>query len=240
MTGQFERLFVIWGDQNRRRHPIGQLWRQGDGYAFAYSVDLLKNAEEEGFQLLSEFPERRGPDDPYLSKSLFPTFKKRVPSSSRPDYRELLSHWGAVTEDPLEILARSGGVLHTDTIELAEYRPPDDELEKSLSFRLSGQRFAGPEVELSQGQELTLERDRGNPKDDFATFVLTLGGVRVGWVPIQYSHIVARLIDDGIPLRSVVERRLLLPEPRGRWVVRIERLPKESTRLQVAEGPHTR
>lgn len=223
MSSPIAHVLVIWADGDGRRHVIGDLWREGEGFAFAYRKDGVERAQSLGFHPLAEFPHLQGRQAPYFSKSLFPTFQQRIPPKSRADYRELLAVWGARSEDPLEILVKSGGILHTDNLEFAEYRAEDDELHRPLSFRLAGKRFANDDVELEHGQRLVLEREPGNPHDPGATIVLTLDGEQIGWVPVQYSGLISRLLDEGIPLRATIERRLLLPTPRGRWVVRVER-----------------
>ena len=121
-----DRLCVLWTDREGQRWDIGELWRSPEGdYAFGYRLDLLRQAKEAGFRLLPEFPDPRGLDAPYRSARLFSTFSQRVPSPKRADYKQMLEAWGVESKDPLEILSRSGGVLHTDRLELAAYRPPD-------------------------------------------------------------------------------------------------------------------
>lgn len=220
--GGIDRLYVMWSDSDGRRFVIGELWRTVDGeYGFGYRLDLLQEARAQGFHLLPEFPELRGLDAPYLSPILFSTFKQRIPSPSRADYDRMLHSWGAESDDPFEILRRSGGVQMTDRIELAEYRSPNDDLSQPLSFRLAGERFSDASIPLAPETELRLLREPDNPKDPSATLVTTTDGARLGWVPRQYSQLIANLLDTGHTLRALVERELLLPEIRGRWVVRV-------------------
>jgi len=237
MSGPYDKLFVIWADPDGRRSVVGELWRVPEGFAFGYDVDRLDEARDAGFQLLPEFPALRGTADPYVSATLFHTFKNRLPAPERSDSRQTLTSWGVVSDDPMEILAKSGGVLLTDSIELAEHRAEDDDLSRPLSFRLSGQRHAASRADLQPGTELRLRRDPENPRDPSATILLTLGEVQVGWVPKQYSRLIARHLDDGEDLTAHVERQLLLPEARGRAVVKIERRPAEHPVLRVAEPP---
>jgi hypothetical protein len=102
----------MWRDPQQTRRAIGRLWRDADALHFAYEAEV-----PEGFHLLPEFPERRT----YTSRNLFPTFALRIPSPRRPDYRAILGRWGVEhPDDPFEVLARSGGILATDMIELCE------------------------------------------------------------------------------------------------------------------------
>jgi|GEM_PF-1141751 len=227
MTATYDRLFVIWVDPDGRRHVVGRLWRDpGGGFSFGYCAESLSTALDAGFRSLMEFPDlARDLSMPYSSASLFATFRKRVPAASRGDYGQLLAGWGieSTEPDPMEVLARSGGVLLTDDLELAEYRSKSDDLAQPLRFRISGQSHSQPTPPVDPGRELALRREPENPKDPYATIVLTLDDQRVGWVPKQYSELIARLLDRGVPLRAWAERQLLLPENRGRWVVRVER-----------------
>ena len=158
MSEQIDKVLVIWADADGHRHLIGDLWREGEEFVFAYRRDALERAMPLGFHLLAEFPTARGPDAPYRAPILFPTFKQRIPQRGRADYEDMMRGWGVETEDPFEILVKSGGILHTDSLEFAEARPDDDDLSRPLNFRLAGRRFANDTVEPAPGQPLRLER----------------------------------------------------------------------------------
>jgi hypothetical protein len=121
----------------------------------------------------------------------------------------------------LEILARSGGVQTTDRLELAEYRPDDDRLDRPLEMRVAGATRLEEVGTLNAGDPLELRREPENEHDPNATLFLFKGDQRVGYVPRQYAPMVARLLDAGTPLRAVAVRRLVLPPEGGRWVVRV-------------------
>lgn len=218
------RLFVLWRGRHQARRVIGELWRTGDGFAFAYA-DALPT-ESDGFMLLAEFPEARRADRPYCSRYLFPTFAQRIPGPGRTDRAKLLQGWGVVNEDDVfEVLARSGGLQLTDRIELAEYRPPDDDLREAVEFRLSGAsqpRFASAAKLVRPDDQLVLKREPENAYDSCATIVLESAGTPLGYVPRQYSQMVAQLLEDGVSLVATAQRMLVTPEAR-RWVVRLSR-----------------
>ena len=220
----WDRLFVIWRrPADGTRHVVGELWRDGEGYAFAYWA-ILPFAE--AFSLLPEFPEHRVSPDTYRASYLFPTFAQRVPSPTRADIADLMAAWGVEhVDDPLEVLARSGGVQTTDRLELAEYRPDDDSLERPLEMRVAGATHIDDLGTLSAGDPLDLRREPANPHDPCATLFLFKGEQKIGYVPRQYAAIVARLLDAGTALQAVAIRRLLLPPEGGRWVVRVSRAP---------------
>jgi hypothetical protein len=203
------------------RFVVGELWRERDGYAFTYRSAL---PTAEGFGLLPEFPEHRTSPNAYRASYLFATFAQRVPSPTRADLRDLLASWGVEHgDDPLEILARSGGVQTTDRLELAEYRPEDDPLDRPLEMRVAGATRLEEVGTLSAGDALELRRELKNEHDPNATLFLFEGDQRVGYVPRQYAVLVAGLLDTGTPLRAVAVRRLVLPPEGGRWVVRVSR-----------------
>jgi len=221
------RLFVLWSEagETPARHVIGTLWRETDGsYAFAYEPDL-DLPKSRGFTLLPEFPEHRTASAPFRSSALFSTFSQRIPSPKRLDFSRMLRSWGVAdgSRDPLQILALSGGVQVTDSLELAEYRTREDRLTVPLHFRLAGERFFRGSEKLSPNDRVVLQREPSNPKDPLATLVLEKTGEPVGYVPRQYSALVAQLLDSGSQLDAVAVRRLTLPDDRDRWVVRVQR-----------------
>lgn len=221
----YDRLFVLWGDTiDGTRHIVGELWREGSSsYAFAYQGDLFR-AQARGFVLMTEFPEVLTKENPYRAPRLFPTFAQRIPSRKRPDFGALLASWGVQNpDDPLEILARSGGVQLTDRIELAEFRPETDDLSVPLLFRVAGMKHqddTGAE-RLRSGEPVDLVREPENQLDRCA-LVVVHGEHQIGRVPRQYSPIFARLLDAGRKIKTVADRRLILPTESGRWVVRAQ------------------
>jgi hypothetical protein len=135
VSGRAARLWVLWGEPiEGRRRCIGELWRDAEGYAFSY-VDEVQAARAEGFRMLPEFPELNDVEAPYRARYLFPTFAQRIPSPKRRDFDAIMASWGvAHADNPLEVLAASGGVQMTDRIELSEHRPADDDLAVPLFF----------------------------------------------------------------------------------------------------------
>jgi hypothetical protein len=211
-----DRLWVMWRDPQQTRRAIGQLWRDADAFQFAYEAEL-----PEGFHLLPEFPERRT----YVSRYLFPTFAERIPSPRRPDYQAILEGWGVEhADDVFEVLARSGGILATDMIELCEWRRADDDLEEPLLVRVAGTRFHPGAESARPDDAVRLEREPTNTHDADATvIVLASSGEALGRVPRPYTSAVARLLDAGVPLVGTIARRLGVPNSYGRWVVELRR-----------------
>jgi hypothetical protein len=203
----------MWGEPKEGRpRRVGKLWKDSEGYAFAY-VPEVRLAQAEGFRLLPEFPEPRDDQAPYRSRYLFATFAQRVPSPKRTDFDAIMASWRvANVDDPLEILAASGGVQMTDRIELAEHRTDDDELSVPLFIRVA-----------RTGMELQLVRERDNVEDEFATMLRAPDGQQIGYVPAQYSRIVARVLDAGHSVRAVAVLWQAVPASPRRLIVRLSR-----------------
>ena len=221
------RLFVLWSaPTDGTRHVVGHLDRRtGGGYRFWYA-DEVSRALSQGFSWFPTFPDHRTAIQPYEARYLWTTFADRIPSPHRGDAKAILSTWGVInSDDPFEVLARSGGLRATDRIELAEYRAVDDPLTIPLEFRVAGIRYVPPDQRprLATGDVLLLRREPDNPVDPAASLVLASNGQRAGYVPRQYSAFVARLLDDNVPVVVVAVRELTVPDEAGRWVVRASR-----------------
>ncbi len=217
-------LFVLWREPDAgRRYVIGELWQDHEGYAFGYGHDV-ERALDHGFKLLLELPELRPVTSPYRSTYLFSTFAQRIPSPRRPDYRSILDAWQVTSPDePLDILAKSGGIQMTDRIEVAEYRSPEDTLQTPLRFRVAGEEHYDGSEKVAIGDAVNLVREPQNAYDPYAIMLMSLDGQRVGYVPRQYSQVVARCLDAGVTLSAQVERRLITSSDRDRWIVRLSR-----------------
>lgn len=222
MTAPIRRLDVLWRRPGHRRYRVGILSQGDDGtYAFEYApLEELREAHDAGFQGIAGLPMVRG--ESIRSQHLFATFSQRIPSPQRPDFSRLMTEWGVDDpSDKFQILARSGGLLLTDHLELCEHRDRDDDLSTPLSFVVAGMRYGG-DVDATRarpGERVVLRREPDNVKDVDAVRVLW-GELVLGYVPRQYSRIVSLLLDSGASLAAVIERRLLVPNEGPRWVVR--------------------
>jgi hypothetical protein len=205
MPPMIEQLLVIWGEPVAgRRSIIGRLARGGGQFRFWYESTL---PFDKGFTLLPEFPEHRDETRPYVERYLFPLFAERIPSSARRDTKAMMDAWGVEhSDDQFEVLARSGGIRATDRIELAEYRSPDDELERPLDFRVAGRSRMESVPSLAVGDAVSLRADPTNPVDASAVVVDKRGEV-AGYVPHQYTTLVGTLLGRGLAIDGRVARR---------------------------------
>ena len=84
----------------------------GDRYQFCYTVGAKKSRNFTPFGRMHELQKE------YVSPQLFAFFANRLIPKSRPDYADFVSWVGLdlLTDEPLELLARSGGQRKTDNI----------------------------------------------------------------------------------------------------------------------------
>ncbi|MEO1378161.1 MAG: DNA-binding protein, partial [Cyanobacteria bacterium J06635_10] len=111
-------LFLAWQDPNTRKwFPIGRLTYDGEEYQFLYVRGAIEAQAECGFNSLYSFPKFY---KVYKSKIIFPLFSNRIMRRSRPDYKNYIERLNIPEneDEPINILARSGGKKATDTLEV--------------------------------------------------------------------------------------------------------------------------
>lgn len=57
---------------------------------------------------------------------------------------------------------------------------------------------------LTTGTVVSLVREPGNPYDDKAIAIVTLGGAHIGYIPRDLNRIPAAMLDQQIPLRATI------------------------------------
>ena len=105
-------------------------------------------------------------------------------------------------------------------------RDANDPLLVPLEMRVAGVKHVSGDIRahLADGMELQFIREPNNKADRSATIIATTPeGRRAGYVPRQYSSLVANLIDRNVELVGIALREIVLPEDAGRWVVRVAR-----------------
>jgi hypothetical protein len=183
-----KKLFLAWQDpKSRHWFPIGKLTFDGKNYHFVYTHGVKKAQFECNFQLLHSFPER---DHVYTSSQLFPLFSNRLMRPSRPDYQDYIQ-WLNIPQnqdDPIAILARSGGHKATDTFEVF----PEPEINENgayhIHFFVHGLRYM-PECsiervkQLKPEERLYLTHDIQNSYDEKALLLRTEERHNLGYCP---------------------------------------------------------
>lgn len=139
-------LFLAWQNPvSDAWFPIGRLFFDGKRYQFVYTQGVIAAQQECGFQLLPSFPDL---DKVYESPELFPLFANRLLRRSRPDYTDFMQWLNLpIDEDnPIAILARSGGQRVTDNLAVFPYLEPDENGVYHLRFFAQGLLNLPPET----------------------------------------------------------------------------------------------
>ena len=181
------KLYVARQDpKNRSWYPLGILTvDENDIYRFVYTkgTQSMKN-----FVFLGRMTDF---DAVYESKDLFPLFRNRLLSDSRPEYKEYLK-WLGINKDedsPLNILAMTEGIRATDTLEVFKYPTPNSKGEYEVDFFSHGLRYVSKRVlervnHLKKGERLFLAFDMQNEYDSKAMALRTDDPVEfVGYCP---------------------------------------------------------
>jgi hypothetical protein len=204
-------LFLAWKDPiSPNWFTIGRLTFDRNIYQFVYTQGVKEAEEKCAFTPLLSFPRL---DEVYTSTYLFPVFANRVMSRSRPDYSSFIE-WLDLPDggdDPLEILARSGGERVTDTFAVFPDPEVDEEGLYNLYFFSQGLRHLPSSAidrinQFEPGEKLWLAREL-QPFDDSPALVLaTEDGDRVGYYPRYLLAEVFELLRHNSNLEVRVER----------------------------------
>lgn len=186
-------LFVAWQDTaDRGIYPVARL-RVGTEarrteepvYEFRYIRGALQ-AQQHGFMAFDSFPAL---DETYVSHELFPFFKNRIMPSNRPDYAGYVTELGLSLDaaEPLELLARSGGLRATDQLEIYSV-PRGDANACFWYFLVRGIRHLPPIAEdriakLAVGESLFVMRDVQNQHNPKALLLRSDDKVNLGYIP---------------------------------------------------------
>jgi len=144
----------------------------------------------------------------YESEDLFPVFKNRLLSESRPEYEAYL-RWGGFDAgqqpDPIAILGVTGGVRQTDSIELFPCPIPADFGCYRNKFFLHGIRWLPPAAldrvnRLKPDERLLLMPEPSNAYDPHAVAVQTeMEQMAIGYVPRYLAHDIHELMHGCCP-----------------------------------------
>ena len=156
-------------------------------YHFVYTQGVKKAQVESNFKLLHSFPER---DRVYTSSELFPLFSNRLMRSSRSDYPNYIQclNISKDEDDPIVILARSGGRKATDTLEMFPCPEINEHGVYHIHFFLHGLRYM-PKCSIERAKYLQPEErlyltcDVQNPYDSKALLLRTEDHHNLGYCP---------------------------------------------------------
>jgi hypothetical protein len=187
-----KKLFLAWQEQNSRQwFPIGCLEFDGKKYRFFY-IQAVELAIKAGFKSVYSFPDL---GRTYNSAYLFHFFSNRLMSHSRPDYQRYISSLNIFDgeDDPMTVLARSGGAKATDSYEIFPQPEIDRDGIYHTHFFLRGLRHRPPSAldraELLRSEEhLKLVHETNNTQDSQALMLLTEDQHHLGYCPRYISH----------------------------------------------------
>src|SRR2546427_8277833 len=163
-------VFIAWQDPDDRRWvPVGRLSFVDNSYRFVYTQGALVSNKFEPFGAMRDL------NSAYESTELFPLFTNRLLSKSRPEYREYLG-WLNIQDtvgDPLDELARTGGIRATDSLIVFPCPEPQSDGSYRVSFFGHGLRYLPGEAQkwveqLEPGRRLYLVLDNQNEQDSLA------------------------------------------------------------------------
>lgn len=193
-------IFVAWQDPKSRSWiPVGRLSRENGQFAFVYTVGAKQVHDAKRFIPFGRMTDLGAK---YLSNELFPLFANRILPKSRPEYRDYPEWLGLGQEEngELEVLARSGGVRATDTLEIFPCPEPTEDNRYAAHFFSRGIRHLLPENQtristLEAAQRLFIMRDVQNKADPDALLLRTDDPMaEVGYCPRYFSSEFTELI----------------------------------------------
>jgi len=203
-------VYVAWqAPDTRDWHVVGNLQERNSGYVFKYTKGALKSAKFTKFSGMTDVHET------YVSEELFPLFKNRLLSPRRPEYPRFIKWLGLEDEsvNPIDILARSGGLRSTDQLQIFKKIEVDADGNFEHYFFLHGLSYlnsmANDRVsELQCGQTLRLCLDLQNEYDGDAVVVRADKPAEiVGYCPRYLcKDIKSMLLNDHKSVSLTVER----------------------------------
>lgn len=193
MTDRPRAIFVAWQDPVSRAYtPVARLTCEagpvGDRYEFVY-IRGAQQAAKSGFRPFLAFADLHGV---YRSDEPFPFFSNRVMRPIRPDFDAYIAQIGLTRENahPMAILARSGGVRATDSLEMFPLPVYDREQDCYVTcFLMHGYRYLTSAerarvLRLVAGEALEIRHEADNPVDPNALCLFAKpDDIRVGYVP---------------------------------------------------------
>jgi hypothetical protein len=183
-------LFVAWKQPDSGEWiPVAKLERNNDRYFFSYTRGVHRAKSFQPFSRMDRL------DAVYESSSIFPLFANRLISKSRPEFRDYLRWLGLkeMEDDTLSMLALTGGIRGTDSIEL--FQPPliSDAREYRVEFFVRSLSHLSKEAiahiaSLVPGEKLFLMRDCQNDFDPLALAIRSGSPpVFIGFCPKYYA-----------------------------------------------------
>jgi hypothetical protein len=198
-------LYVAWQNPIERSwFTVGRLSSNGDNFRFDYTAGA-EAARDSGFSPFAAFPD---PFVSYESERLFPFFGNRLLSRSRREYSDFVKWVSAheASNDPVALLAWSGGTRMTDSLELFPEPESDENGYFHLHFFVHGLSHmpasaASRAQQLGVGEKLLILRDVQNAVDRRALMLRTEGVYKqdihfLGYFPRYLASEIAPVLEQ--------------------------------------------
>ena len=209
-------LFVAWQQPTSGEWiPVAKLERRDKYYCFSYTMGVYR---AEGFLPFSRMDKLTAV---YASPTIFPLFANRLISKSRPEFKDYLRWLGLANmeDDPMAMLALTGGIRGTDSIEL--FQPPfiGENGEYQVEFFARSLSHLPKEAVshlsmLSKGDRLYLMRDAQNSFDPNALALRTNNPTFfVGYCPKYYTRDLGALLESSASQLTVTVKCVNLDAP---------------------------
>lgn len=217
-------LYLGWRSPTQAKwYPVGRLTYNGH-FEFVYIKGAEIAQKLSNFLPLENFPDLKFR---YESDELFPMFENRLMPKRRPEYQDYLNELNIPKEhvdDPIYILARSGGRSATDSFELFPTPDIEDNVYHIHFFSHGLTHLPTTSVErinrLSPGDDLVLLHDLQNKYDEKALCLRTDDTKKneendlhlLGYVPTYFVEDIHTLIHT-TQIQVKVERVNKTPTP---------------------------
>lgn len=204
-------LFLAWQSPDSRMwFPVGRLDADVDrsNYLFQYVRGALEARDRGGFRPLVSFPDLT---KRYESDQLFSLFRNRVLDEHRRGFHDYLSSLALDRNDPIAILAITGGERQTDSFEVFPKIEKATDGSFSCRFFLHGLRHLSTELQrraalLQPGESLGVSVELTNPATGVSIQLTTRDYSFVGWAPKYLVHDLLRAIASGPEIGAKVIR----------------------------------
>ncbi len=181
-TSAVRSLLLVWQHPTTRKFSkVGRLAAISDGYRFEY----LAGANDVAFEPLHSFPDL---NRVYVTPGLPAFFQNRVMSRKRASYEQYASWLGLdpLEDEPIEVLARTGGGRATDTFHIVE-EPDLSGGTATIRFFASGLSHVdgglGRLLNVQAGDRLEVRPEPTNPANPRALLIDADHDEPVGWIP---------------------------------------------------------
>lgn len=238
----FKSLLVVWKDKKSLLYyHVGTLNYDGEKYVFNYTIQSqshrkVKEAIRNGYRPHPAFPDLY---KEYISPYLFPAFDRRIPSSDRVDYDEILKALNLPENaDRMDILRVTRGMLSGDAYSFEEPLRLNQNNIIETNFYISGMRHQGLgenwKSKVNVGDDLIAIPEPENDKDPYAVRIETGNGVKLGYIPGIYAQAVSALLRNNCKLKLTIKN--IRPSFAPQWWVHVSLIGELSIRqLQYHE-----